>query len=134
MRDLDTPLNGLLLPSGTLCILRIHLDDDPQWGRKDEKEKDQDDGEDAQQKTQEDGQEEEEGGGDSLADLPAGLGRPLGRHPSSASRPPSRPRPGSRPAALLSPPAFQPAQAGPQACLHSEPAGLHAGLGRPPGR
>ena len=39
MCDLDTPLNGLLLHSGTLCILRIHLDDDPQWGRKDEQEK-----------------------------------------------------------------------------------------------
>ena len=60
MCDLDTPLNGLLLHSDTLCILRNHLDDDPQWSRGDEQEKVQDDGEDAQEKTQEDGQEEEE--------------------------------------------------------------------------
>ena len=46
MCDLDTPLNGLLLHSDTLCILRNHLDDDPQWS-----------GEDDQEKTQEDGQE-----------------------------------------------------------------------------
>ena len=100
--DLDTPLNGLLLHAGTLCILRIHLDDDPQWSRKDEQEKVQDDGEDDQEKTQEDGQEEEEGGGARLAGpqagphpepagLPAGLGRPSGRSPSRAGRPPGRP-------------------------------------------
>ena len=50
MCDLDTPLNGLLLHSDTLCILRNHLDDDPQWSEEDD-----------QEKTQEDGQEEERG-------------------------------------------------------------------------
>ena len=30
MYDFDIPLNGLLLHAGTLCILRIHLDDDLQ--------------------------------------------------------------------------------------------------------
>ena len=50
MCDLDTPLNGLLLHSDTLCILRNHLDNDPQWSEEDD-----------QEKTQEDGQEEERG-------------------------------------------------------------------------
>ena len=57
MCDLDTPLNGLLLHTETLCILRNHLDDDPQWSGEDDQEKTQ---EDDQEKTQEDGQEEEE--------------------------------------------------------------------------
>ena len=70
MCDLDTPLKGLLLHSDTLCILRNHLDDDPQWSGGDEQEKVQDDGEDDQEKTQEDDQgEDEEGGGASLAGL-----------------------------------------------------------------
>lgn len=50
MCDFDIPLNGLLLHAGTLCILRNHLDDDPQWSEEDD-----------QEKTQEDGQEEERG-------------------------------------------------------------------------
>ena len=62
MCDLDTPLNGLLLHSDALCILRNHLDDDPQWSGGDEQEKVQDDGEDDQEKIQEDGQEEEQEG------------------------------------------------------------------------
>ena len=49
MCDLDTPLNELLLHTETLCILRNHLDDDPQWSEEDD-----------QEKTQEDGQEEEQ--------------------------------------------------------------------------
>ena len=53
MCDLDTPLNGLLLHSDTLCLLRNHLDDDPQWSGED----------DHQEKIQEDGQEEERGKG-----------------------------------------------------------------------
>ena len=44
MCDFDIPLNGLLLHAGTLCVLRIHLDDDIQWGREDEQEKNQEDG------------------------------------------------------------------------------------------
>ena len=70
MCDFDTPLNGLLLHAGTLCILRNHLDDDLQWTGEDKQEKAQDDGEDDQEKTQEDDQgEDEEGGGASLAGL-----------------------------------------------------------------
>ena len=69
-------MDGLLPQVDTLCILRIHLDDDLQWSREDEKEKVQEDGEDNQEKIQEDGQEEEEGGGARLAGLPAGPGRP----------------------------------------------------------
>jgi len=57
MCDLDTPLNGLLLHSDTLCLLRNHLDDDPQWSGEDGQEKTQ---EADHEKTQEDGQEEEE--------------------------------------------------------------------------
>ena len=89
MCDLDTPLNGLLLHAGTLCILRIHLDDDPQWSREDEQEDPQDEGEDDQEKIPKDGRGEEEGGGSRLAGLQAGLGRT----PTRSSRPPSRPRP-----------------------------------------
>ena len=48
MCDLDLPLNGLLLHAGTLCILRIHPDDDPQWSR----EEVQDDGEGDQEKNE----------------------------------------------------------------------------------
>ena len=39
MCDLDTPLNGLLLHSDTLCLLRNHLEDDPQWSEEDDQEK-----------------------------------------------------------------------------------------------
>ena len=74
MCDFDIPLNGLLLHAGTLCILRIHLDDDLQWSREDEQEEVQDDGEDDQEKIQEDGQGDEEGGGDRLAGPQHGLG------------------------------------------------------------
>ena len=84
MCDFDIPLNGLLLHAGTLCILRIHLDDDIQWSR-------------------EDGQgEDEEGGGASLAGLQPGLGqlpgRPQARDRRPPGRPPARPRPAPRPA------------------------------------
>ena len=101
MCDLDLPLNGLLPHTGTLCILRTHTDDDPQWSQEDDQEKVRDDGEDEQEEIQEDGQEEEEGGED---------------------------REGSNPR----PPAYQPAQAGLQAGLQPEAAGLHVGPGRPP--
>ena len=140
MCDLDLPLNGLLLHAGTLCILRIQPDDDPQWSR----EEVQDDGEGDQEKTPKDGQREEEGGEDCQTGLQAGLGWPPGRHPSSASRPPRRPRPVPRPASILSqpaprpvtllrPPASQPAWAGPQAGAPPAPAAAPCAC-RPPGR
>ena len=119
MCDLDLPLNGLLLHAGTLCILRIHPEDDPQWSQ-----------EDGQEEIQEDGQEEEEGGKSSrrsqpasrpawagpqagpppdAAGLQAGLGRPPGRTSTRRSRPPGRPRPVSRPDPHLCRPASRPA-------------------------
>ena len=64
MCDFDTPLNGLLLHVGTLCILRIHLDDNLQWSREGEQEEVQDDGEDDQEEIQEDGQGEGEEAGE----------------------------------------------------------------------
>ena len=54
------------------------------------------------------GQEEEERGGDRLAGLPAGPGRPPGRATPRRSRPPGRPRPVSRPVTHLSRPAPRP--------------------------
>ena len=62
--DLDTPLNGLLLHSETLCILRNQLDNDPQWGGEDEQEESQDDGDDAQEKVREHGQKLTQGEGE----------------------------------------------------------------------
>ena len=53
MCDLDTPLNGLLLHSDTLCILRNHLDDDPQWSGEDDQEKTQEDGQESSQEEEE---------------------------------------------------------------------------------
>jgi hypothetical protein len=57
MCDLDTSLNGLLCHSDTLCILRNHVDNDPQDDGEDEQEEPQDDGEDDREDAQEGGQE-----------------------------------------------------------------------------
>ena len=111
MCDLDRPSNGLLLHVGTLCVLRIHPDDDPQWSREDE----QDGGEGDQEETPKVGQGEEEGGEDRQAGLQPGLGRPPGRHPTSAC-------PATRPDAHQSPPASQPGPSTPP------PASLPASL------
>ena len=83
MCDLDLPLNGLLLHAGTLCILRIHLDDDPQWSREDDQEEVQDEGEDYQENTPKDGQGEEEGGGARLAGWEAPRRGPKQSQPAS---------------------------------------------------
>ena len=56
MCDLDTPLNGLLLHSDTLCILRNHLDDDPQWSEEDDREKTQEDGQESSQEGEDEDQ------------------------------------------------------------------------------
>ena len=104
MCDLDLPLNCLLPHAGTLCILRIHPKDDPQWSR-----------EDGQEEIQEDGQEEEEGGKSSRQSQPAS--RPAWAGPQAGP-----------------PPDAAGLQAGPQAGPPPDAAGLQAGLGRLPGR
>jgi len=56
MCDLDTPLNGLLLHSDTLCILRNQLYDGPQWSGGDDHEKTQEGGQESSQGEEEEAQ------------------------------------------------------------------------------